>query len=145
MHFTIFSSFVVGGLLGLFLGFSVISLIEIIYFLSLRPYCARKRHSDVPQQNADEKVQFQSKSYNGLKGANSRATLIGQNASSTYLKEYYMRSESFEQKTFCEEICSKLLSAFGSIKAKLMSGWNVLVELYNERKDEGQAPYPYFN
>lgn len=31
-----------GGLLGLFMGFSVISLIEIIYFLSLRPYCARK-------------------------------------------------------------------------------------------------------
>lgn len=31
-----------GGLLGLFMGFSVISLIEIVYFLSLRPYCARK-------------------------------------------------------------------------------------------------------
>lgn len=31
-----------GGLLGLFMGFSVISLIEILYFLSLRPYCARK-------------------------------------------------------------------------------------------------------
>lgn len=33
-----------GGLLGLFMGFSVVSLIEIIYFMSLRPYCARKRY-----------------------------------------------------------------------------------------------------
>lgn len=35
----------VGGLLGLFLGFSIISLIEVIYFVTLRPYCAkRKQH-----------------------------------------------------------------------------------------------------
>lgn len=32
-----------GGLLGLFMGFSVISLIEFIYFLSIRPYCVLKR------------------------------------------------------------------------------------------------------
>jgi amiloride-sensitive sodium channel len=32
-----------GGLLGLFLGFSVISLVELIYFLSIRPYCAVRR------------------------------------------------------------------------------------------------------
>lgn len=35
-----------GGLLGLFMGFSVVSFIEIIYFMSLRPYCARKRYSN---------------------------------------------------------------------------------------------------
>lgn len=34
-----------GGLLGLFMGFSVVSLIEIIYFLSLRPYCAHRRYT----------------------------------------------------------------------------------------------------
>lgn len=28
-----------GGLLGLFMGFSVISLIELFYFISIRPYC----------------------------------------------------------------------------------------------------------
>lgn len=35
-----------GGLLGLFMGFSVLSLVEILYFISLRPYCRRlKRKS----------------------------------------------------------------------------------------------------
>lgn len=32
-----------GGLLGLFLGFSVVSLIEIFYFLTFRPLCAQKK------------------------------------------------------------------------------------------------------
>lgn len=32
-----------GGLLGLFMGFSVVSIIEILYFVSLRPYCAHRR------------------------------------------------------------------------------------------------------
>lgn len=34
-----------GGLLGLFMGFSVVSLIEIIYFGTLRPYCAHRRQN----------------------------------------------------------------------------------------------------
>lgn len=33
-----------GGLLGLFMGFSVLSLIEILYFITLRPYCKRIQH-----------------------------------------------------------------------------------------------------
>ncbi|KAG4074411.1 hypothetical protein HA402_000390 [Bradysia odoriphaga] len=36
-----------GGLLGLFLGFSVVSLIEIFYFLTFRPYCAQRRQKNV--------------------------------------------------------------------------------------------------
>lgn len=34
-----------GGLLGLFLGFSVISVIEIFYFATIRPYCNYLRNS----------------------------------------------------------------------------------------------------
>lgn len=134
-----------GGLLGLFLGFSVISLIEIIYFLSLRPYCASKRESDSQRQPTDEENQFQSKHYNGLRGANNKTTLVGQGAASTYLNEYYMRSEMFQQKNAGERIRLKLLSVFDRIKARLMKAWNALVERYNERKDEGQAPYPFYN
>lgn len=33
-----------GGLLGLFMGFSLVSIVEIIYFMSLRPYYAHMRH-----------------------------------------------------------------------------------------------------
>lgn len=32
-----------GGLLGLFMGFSVVSIVEIVYFMSVRPYCASRR------------------------------------------------------------------------------------------------------
>lgn len=97
------------------------------------------------QQSADEKNQFESKHHNGLKGAGNKTTLVGQGAASTYLDEYYKRSEMFQQKSFCVRIRSKMLSAFGRIKAKLMSAWTALVDMYNERKDEGQAPYPYYN
>lgn len=32
-----------GGLLGLFMGFSVVSIIELLYFMTFRPYCAQQR------------------------------------------------------------------------------------------------------
>lgn len=32
-----------GGLLGLFMGFSVFSIVEVLYFLSIRPYCSYMR------------------------------------------------------------------------------------------------------
>lgn len=40
----------IGGLLGLFMGFSVFSIIEIIYFLSIRPYCRYLRDADERRQ-----------------------------------------------------------------------------------------------
>lgn len=35
-----------GGLLGLFMGFSVISIIELLYFMTIRPYCNYLRISE---------------------------------------------------------------------------------------------------
>lgn len=35
-----------GGLLGLFMGFSVISISELLYFMSIRPYCNYLRISE---------------------------------------------------------------------------------------------------
>lgn len=136
-----------GGLLGLFMGFSVISLIEIIYFLSLRPYCASNRNGKQQEQQqgkqshvADERKQFHNRHYmNGLRGAN-KTTLV-----SPQLNEYYMRTEQVEQQNFCKDALFKLVSAFRYIKAKLSSAWNALVEMFNEQKDEGQAPFPYYN
>lgn len=37
----------IGGILSLFMGFSVISIVELIYFMSFRPYYARKRSNNV--------------------------------------------------------------------------------------------------
>ncbi|XP_050088417.1 pickpocket protein 28 [Anopheles aquasalis] len=43
----------VGGLLGLFLGFSIISLIEVIYFVTLRPYSARRKQRPIRDRQTD--------------------------------------------------------------------------------------------
>lgn len=42
-----------GGLLGLFMGFSVISLVEILYFMTIRPYCAIKRIGERRRRRAN--------------------------------------------------------------------------------------------
>lgn len=46
-----FTSANTGGLLGLFMGFSVVSIIEIIYFISLRPYCTSRREREKFDRN----------------------------------------------------------------------------------------------
>lgn len=52
----------VGGLLSLFMGFSVVSIIEILYFMTIRPYCAlRKGNTSSTPINV---IQKPSKSWN---------------------------------------------------------------------------------
>lgn len=43
-----------GGLLGLFMGFSVLSVVEILYFITLRPYC-RRYYGGKHSKNASSK------------------------------------------------------------------------------------------
>lgn len=56
-----------GGLLGLFMGFSTISLVEILYFTTLRPYCNHKR--EVTKNRTDErsKMQHRITAYDSIK------------------------------------------------------------------------------
>lgn len=42
----VFFSARTGGLLSLFMGFSLISIVEIVYFLTIRPYCNFKRKNE---------------------------------------------------------------------------------------------------
>lgn len=136
-----------GGLLGLFMGFSVISLIEIIYFLSLRPYCVQKRAADEQQTTANENLQIHSRHFNaGFKGANNNKLMFGGQPVPTVLNEYYQaRGEAQQQKSLCQRLHSGLISSFRYIKAKLASGWSGLVALFYEQKDEDQPPFPYYN
>jgi hypothetical protein len=117
---------------GLFMGFSVISLIEIIYFLSLRPYCALRR------AEMQESI-YQKKSYNQPHHGVRKTTLGG----NPHLNEFYVQSEAFQHKlTICEELRSKLISCAVSVRDRISNAWMTFVEVY---KDDGQAPYPYFN
>lgn len=49
IYFMIFVTFLAntGGLLGLFMGFSVLSVIEILYFFTMRPYYMNKRDKEL--------------------------------------------------------------------------------------------------
>lgn len=47
IYVVLFSLANIGGLLGLFMGFSVLSVIEIVYFLTLRPYYINQRQKSL--------------------------------------------------------------------------------------------------
>lgn len=73
----------IGGLLGLFMGFSVFSIIEILYFLSIRPYCRYLRDSEKRRQviqNLTQRIQnFRSKRTTSTSRSN-ESTIMVENA-----------------------------------------------------------------
>lgn len=73
----------IGGLLGLFMGFSVFSIIEILYFLSIRPYCRYLRDSEKRRQAIQNLTQrfrnFRSKRITNT-GRSNDSTIMVENA-----------------------------------------------------------------
>ncbi|KAM8720190.1 hypothetical protein ACLKA7_006265 [Drosophila subpalustris] len=60
-----------GGLLGLFMGFSIFSVIEIFYYVTVRPYCASRALQQRRQRREAELNQLQGKSLAGPKSKRS--------------------------------------------------------------------------
>lgn len=122
------------------MGFSVISLIEIIYFLSLRPFCARKR-----QEKQQHLVEMQSpmsqfmKHNDKIRGAN-KSILIGHE----YFQEKLQKDESFKRRDIPKQVISRINSTLNYIKDKPQSLWFNMKDQYNNRKFQGQSPYPYY-
>lgn len=119
---------------GLFMGFSVISLIEIIYFFSIRPICALKR-----VENEKIKLNYVSK----IRRVKQSPMMV----SHANIHDHYMYHGGTSQNA-CEELQSKLISATRYMKSKLLSVWNSIVELSEDQMDEGQtsrAQYPYLD
>jgi hypothetical protein len=123
-----------GGLLGLFMGFSVISLMEIIYFLTLRPYCAGKR--------VDRESNFEKHRVN-CRGFNRSKFIVGH--------EHFVRSELFQRKSthvatqlsFCGVFQSRANSCMRNVKQKFEGVWMTFADIYKD--EDTQAPYPYLN
>lgn len=121
--------------IGLFLGFSVISLVEIIYFFSIRPICALKR--------AENEAKFKRNYVSNIRGVK-QSSLIATHAN---IHDHYMYQAKTSQSA-CEEVQSKLISGTRYIKAKVSSVWNSIVELSENEMGGGQmptAPYPYLD
>jgi hypothetical protein len=126
------------------MGFSVISLIEIIYFLSIRPYCSARR--------AESEMEFnQTRSYvsnlrvGGGGGCNKQASISGHANINDH--HYMCPSKASPLVVDYESFHSKLISGGRYMKAKASLVWNSIIELY-QPDDEGHmpsAPYPYLD
>lgn len=129
-----------GGLLGLFMGFSVISLVEILYFMSLRPYCAQKR-TKTQNQAEDEDIEYQNKVYRGsFMGVQGKSSLGGH----SFITEFEKRSESHKPSAV-QEIMGKIIQVWRYVKAKIVNAWSGLVDTSDKQGGEGQSPFPYYN
>lgn len=125
------------------MGFSVISLIEFVYFLSLRPYCAHKR-LETQRQTADEKMEFNTRIYNNSFRFGNKTTSVANKAYPSPLVDYYKQSQA-QKPNLCQEIVSRLVEACRWIKRKLIGGWNATTNLFAEQPGEGHSPYPFYN
>lgn len=113
------------------MGFSVISLIEIIYFFSIRPICALKR--------AENEEKFKRNYVSNIRGVKQSSMMV----THANVHDHYMYHDETSQ-----EVQSKLISATRYIKAKLSSVWISIVEQSENEMGRGQvptAPYPYLD
>lgn len=110
------------------MGFSVISLIEIIYFFSIRPICALKR------------AEYERSARRG--GIKHPSSMIA----NVHDHDVYHVKPS---QSTCKEMQVKMISGTRYIKAKISSVWNSIVEMSeNEMGRAGQiptAPFPYLD
>lgn len=121
------------------MGFSVISLIEIIYFLSLRPFCAKKRQEKLNSVEMQSPMSQFMKHNDKIRGAN-KSVLIGHE----YFQEKLQKEESFKRRNIPNQVISCINSAFNYIKDKTQSLWFTIKDRYMNRKFQGQSPYPYY-
>uniref|UniRef100_A0A182R635 Pickpocket n=1 Tax=Anopheles funestus TaxID=62324 RepID=A0A182R635_ANOFN len=87
----------VGGLLGLFLGFSIISLIEVIYFVTLRPYCAKRKQKriNLKQHNVESNNLNAARNdllWFGSKPPATRVQFLGRSNDPDYVTDYQQQS-----------------------------------------------------
>lgn len=131
------------------MGFSVISLIEIIYFLSIRPYCTLKRAENEAKFNQTQN--YVSNFRVGLVGVNGGNKQAKQSSHANSIDHFgalqFQQPKPSTPFRICEEFQQKLISFVRYVKAKASSVWNSILEIYRAN-DEGHmpsAPYPYLD
>lgn len=121
----------IGGLLGLFMGFSVISLVEIVYFLSFRHYFVRKRNR---KQKEKDNVDPPMPNQNRIFKVNVPGPL--------YYNKKISSWEVSKKKTVGQKLKKSVKTGFNSAGGKASSPWKNVSGLF---KKEEEAPFPYCN
>lgn len=131
------------------MGFSVISLMEIIYFLTIQPYCTLKRAEN--EQKFNQTRKYVSNFHTALAAATgsdgNKQVFTSSHANAIDRYNTFHQPKSSTPYSICEEFQSKLISITRYIKSKASNLWNSILEIYRENGD-GQmpsAPYPYLD